>query len=212
MNSIKRLFAYFLLSTMLVILPLHSAFALDSTSFNPLPISIFAQTIGVPVGTIIEYHGTRAPTGYLSCDGQSFNTAAYPKLYAVLNKATTPNMRGLFVRGYDPASVVDPDGATRGLGTMQGDAIRNIEGYFNGSDLIDVHGLDGGSVHGEGSVVATGAFRYAYGNASYVSRPTPDNDSDDAQAGFAFNASWCVPTAPENRPKNINLLYCIKHD
>ena len=31
-------------------------------------------------------------------------------------------------------------------------------------------------------------------------------------ANFDFDASRVVPTADENRPKNVNLLYCIKHD
>ena len=30
--------------------------------------------------------------------------------------------------------------------------------------------------------------------------------------GADFDASRVVPTAAENRPRNVNLLYCIKHD
>lgn len=53
-----------------------------------------------PVGTIVAYVGTSAPSGWLICDGSSFVAGTYPDLYSFLgNVANTPNLNGFFLRG-----------------------------------------------------------------------------------------------------------------
>ncbi|MCZ2094697.1 MAG: phage tail protein, partial [Anaerolineae bacterium] len=39
---------------------------------------------GVPVGTIIAYAGTSAPTGYLDCDGANVSRATYSALFSAI--------------------------------------------------------------------------------------------------------------------------------
>jgi hypothetical protein len=173
------------------------AYSGDSTSFNPLNVTVKAIDSSVPVGSIVAFHGTSAPDGFLECNGQTFNRTTYPKLYAVLNKATTPDMRGLFVRGFDPNGIHDSDGIGRVIGTQQGDAIRNITGSFI-ADIVNP------SFAGMGT---DGAFR--------DEGPVGPGDSTERLnelLQYSFDASRVVPVANENRPKNINLLYCIKHD
>jgi hypothetical protein len=154
--------------------------------------------LGNPVGAVIMYYGTAAPEGYLPCNGAAFSASTYPLLYAVLGKATTPDMRGLFVRGYDTRNSVDPSGASRGLGSAQGDAIRNIPGSF---------GADIGWSDSNIGLGVSGAF--------YEAGPLGSGDTGgyaNEYRKYVFDPSRVVPTAPENRPVNINLLYCIKHD
>ena len=50
------------------------------------------------------------PTNYLVCDGSSFSEVTYPALYAVLGTTTLPDLRGVFVKGYD---------GTRTINTLQ---------------------------------------------------------------------------------------------
>jgi len=152
---------------------------------------------GVPVGTVITYYGTKAPEGYLTCDGMGFSATLYPGLYAVLGKATTPDMRGLFVRGYDPAGGVDPGGAGRGLGSAQEDAMQNIVGEM-GATQTDSTSSGGAPINGPFRKVSHADTMDLKGGATFTR--------------IRFDASLAVRTAPENRPKNINLLYCIKHD
>lgn len=144
-----------------------------------------------PVGTVIMFYGTEAPAGYLACDGSAFSVTTYPLLYALLEKATTPDMRGLFVRGYDPASTKDPDGSTRALGSEQNDAMRNLMGNFTCHDRPP----------------ATGVFHRTITAITAVA-----SGSGSTSDQVTFDASRQVPTASEFRGKNINLLYCIKHD
>ena len=146
---------------------------------------------GNPVGTVITFYGTKAPEGYLACNGAAFSATAYPQLYTLLGKATTPDMRGYFVRGYDTGNTVDPDGAARAIGSVQGDAIRNITAYAE----VSPEGTNGG------------AF-YRTKERGYVGMAEEDKDN----WLLRFDASRVVPVADENRPKNICLLYCIKHD
>ncbi len=154
-----------------------------------------SSVLGNPVGTIIMYHSTVSPDGYLSCDGGSFSATTYPKLYALLGKATTPDMRGMFVRGYDPSGVNDPDGSSRQIGTGQNDALQNITGTMIGYDSL-----------GDELARWTGAFSRdgMAGGGALTNNP--------GQMYASFDASRVARTSTETRPKNINLLYCIKHD
>ena len=152
-----------------------------------------ASLFGNPVGTVIMYAAASAPDGYLVCDGGSFSATTYAKLYAVLGESRTPDMRGMFVRGYDPAGVNDPDGAARSIRSAQGDAIRNITASWGGKARVSTPDPTGA------------VYTVSSSGSSYDSKATrPDT--------FGFDASRVVPTAAENRPKNITLLYCIKHD
>src|SRR3990167_3130555 len=46
---------------------------------------VSGDTYGItPVGTIIMYGATAAPTGYLYCNGQSITTAAYANLFNII--------------------------------------------------------------------------------------------------------------------------------
>ncbi|MGL4208547.1 MAG: phage tail protein [Candidatus Adiutrix sp.] len=162
---------------------------------------IFSQTggglgdgglIGLnPVGAVIMFYGEQAPSGYLACDGSAFSVTQYPKLYEVLGEAVLPDFRGRFVRGYGQGSTLDPDGPKRTVGSFQGDAIRNITGEIAGG------GWEEGSR-------ASGVFR-----TTSLYKGAPGTHWDH---GMTFDASRVVPTAPENRPANVCLLYAIKHD
>lgn len=147
---------------------------------------------GNPVGTVIKFYGTSAPEGYFPCTGYSFSASKYPGLYKRLGTAKTPDMRGLFVRGYDPDAKNDSNGKGRKLGEYQGDATRNIKGEFGNTIL------DRTEATGPFSTVAYGTF--GRGGQWWACRVLFDLDKSG------------VPIANEIRPKNINLLYCIKHD
>jgi hypothetical protein len=149
----------------------------------------------VPVGTIISFFSSSPPTGYFACNGDGFDQTAYPLLYAILGTAYVPNLLGMFLR------CIGGNAAT--LGVAQGDAIRNIK------------------------TVATSPSTVSTASANLTTRPVWDgplstwaeaNDGIFAVApggfrgGLKFDASQCVPVAVENRPVNIAVLYCIKHD
>lgn len=52
----------------------------------------------VPVGLILPYSNSVAPSGWLLCDGSSISSSVYPELYALIG-ATLPNLSSKIVIG-----------------------------------------------------------------------------------------------------------------
>ncbi len=79
----------------------------DGTLISPAPAQI--SDLGLPVGTMIPYAGSAAPTGWLLCDGTAYNRELYRTLFTVISTtygvgdgATTfnvPNLSGRFPLG-----------------------------------------------------------------------------------------------------------------
>lgn len=149
----------------------------------------------VPAGLIAIWHNTTPPQGWLECNGQGFNVGQNPKLYQALGRGNVPDYRGLFLRGWAHGSgAYDPDYG-RTIGSVQGDAIRNITGEFPGGDSNNYH---------------TASFRGAFTTKGWGYIGSAKTDWDNPIG--VFDASRVVPTAPENRPKNMAVMYIIKAD
>lgn len=133
----------------------------------------------------IPYPKSSPPTGYLAMMGQAISESTYPKLYALYG-AVLPDMRAYSVRGLDYGRGIDVD---RTVLSQQGDAIRNITG-----------------------ALSTGAYNSG-ASGVFVDKGTavarPDGESR-AAISIGFDASRVVPTASENRVKNIAFLYIVK--
>lgn len=48
---------------------------------------------GCPVGTILAYYGSVVPTGYLPCNGTTFDETQFPNLYLLLGTNVLPDLR-----------------------------------------------------------------------------------------------------------------------
>lgn len=98
----------------------------ESTPRVSLPVTRYStekEFSGVPIGTVIAWAGSKAPSTngtWLECNGQS--CAAYPALTAVLGKSTVPDYRGRFLETDSTA------------GTVKEAGLPNIQGYFTGYD------------------------------------------------------------------------------
>ena len=155
----------------------------------------------VLAGTVILFAANAAPTGYLKANGASLSTTTYATLFAAIGYTfggsggsfNVPDLRGEFIRGWDDGRGVD---SGRAFGSAQSDAIRNITGTA------------GATAWGRrsGTTIETGALRLSNG-------PNQNFAGTGSSATFAvltLDASLSVPTAAENRPRNIALLACIK--
>ena len=163
--------------------------------------------INAGVGFCLPFYGETAPPGTLACDGSEISRTVYDELFAVLGTkagagdgSTTfnlPDLRGMFVRG--------TGGNAAELGVEQGDAIRNMTGSF---------AIHGASPAGTG----IGAFQ---DNAQGICFGTINQSRYLAPAGGSSAVAWgamnidvsrAVPTAAENRPVNVALLWCIIYE
>lgn len=132
-----------------------------------------------------------SPTGTIAF----FALASCPSGWALANGSNgTLDLRGEFLRVADSGRGVD---AGRVAGSAQGDAIRNITGHI-------------------GNAIASGLAAYPfsssgalYGQVQTVNGCDPSMHGPDFY-NFYFDASRIVPTANENRPRNIALIACQK--
>ncbi|MEC4222603.1 phage tail protein [Escherichia coli] len=144
----------------------------------------------LPVGVPVPWPSATPPTGWLKCNGAAFSAEEYPELAKVYPTNKLPDLRGEFIRGWDDERGVD---SGRTLLSSQGDAIRNITGnvgvYSDGllTYASGVFSLGPSSSNKQNPVAGTGANAYA-----------------------TFNASKVVPTANENRPRNIAFNYIVR--
>lgn len=151
----------------------------------------------LPPGFVLPFAANAIPTGWLKANGAAISRTTYAKLFANIGAvfgagdgSTTfnlPDLRGVFVRGFDDGRGQDPG---RTIGSYQTDAVRNIVGKF-GPCVEEAGATFAGPFYDAGQ--GAGA------NAEFKNRIV------------GFDASRAVPTAADNRPKNVALLYCIKY-
>lgn len=151
----------------------------------------------LPVGVPVPWPSATTPTGWLKCNGSSFNLASYPKLAAVFPSGVLPDLRGEFIRGWDDERGVDTG---RTLLSAQGDAIRNIIGSVNGGTITSTEGMLFRS--------AEGVFQLTGTAGTYPAKAS--TSTNDRQPSATFDASRVVPTASENRPRNIAFNYIVR--
>lgn len=174
------------------------------------------------IGAIQWFNGSRAaiPVGYVPADGQLLNREDYPELWDTLSRdllnivsdqewLSAPDKRASFSSGNGSTTFRVPDingkqsGSLKGLfvrgdgyaasGTVNGDAIRNIEA----------------SLHAAGASawqLPTGAFYLTGSKASIADY----NSSAMSPVIATFDASRVVPTADENRPVSANFIAIIR--
>ncbi|EFE7690086.1 tail fiber protein [Escherichia coli] len=155
----------------------------------------------LPVGVPVPWPSVTPPTGWLKCNGAAFSPEEYPELAKAYPTNKLPDLRGEFIRGWDDGRGIDTN---RSLLSSQGDTIRNITGFIN-----EVKGtIDTATFRlqtGTGAfALASQATRNIYNNlGTYETKNTP-------YTGFSFDASRVVPTASENRPRNIAFNYIVR--
>lgn len=155
---------------------------------------------GAAPGCFMWFCGATPPDGWLECNGDLLQISRYPDLYQAISTTyggdgistfalpdMSNNNAGLFVRAAT---------STRKVGTVQGDAIRNITGGFETN--LGCYGKPG---TGAFLKTKTSSQRYA-GHTDYPGHMCYN---------LKFDASDIVPTAEENRPVNIAFLPIIKY-
>lgn len=181
----------------------------SNEKLQAVPYAIYAQN-GVPAGSIMPFIGTTAPNGWLLCDGSTFtDNTSNANLKALLGSTTTPNLKGLFLRGIGAA----PTGETGPLlKTVQQDDIAShlhtvnitttndgLHNHTNGNytQLLQSNSYDTGrdvdTTNGEPGI-RTSATMLANGNHSHTVSGNTGNYGSQS----------------ETRPINYGVNYIIK--
>ncbi|HBJ0213152.1 TPA: phage tail protein [Escherichia coli] len=149
----------------------------------------------LPVGVPVPWPSATPPTGWLKCNGAPFSAEEYPELAKVYPTNKLPDLRGEFIRGWDDGRGVD---SGRALLSAQGDAIRDISGKLLG--LMTTAGSQRTA-----DEWVTGPFNAVYEGGAGQTTSSPGNRYD-----VGFSAARVVPTAEENRPRNIAFNYIVR--
>ena len=93
----------------------------------------YETSYAVPVGVVEAYFGSKAPRGWLICDGSTFDKAVYPELFEVLGSETLPDLResALVGAGTRAAGVANHDVYT--VGQFKDDQVQNHRHFRNGN-------------------------------------------------------------------------------
>lgn len=150
-----------------------------------------------PIGTIIMMTTSTVPTGYLYCDGTTYNTTTYAGLWSVIfytyggsgSNFKVPDYRGCFIRGFGSTTVGGITYNAPALGTVQQDAVLNPL-YCSNQGFYNVDPGGGGTTR------------------QLVPRSRITTDPVDTNTGILPRFDR---TATENRPINQSIYYYIKY-
>ncbi|QLZ40624.1 phage tail protein [Citrobacter sp. RHBSTW-00127] len=158
----------------------------------PIGIPFFWPSAAMPNAVMPEW----SDMVFLKWNGATFSASTYPKLALVIPSLTLTESRGEFPRIWDDGRGVD---SGRALLSAQGDAIRNMAGTI--SVLNDGGTASGLSAYG-------GVFSGSGPNLPPISAPA--GSSATRPSSVKFDPSTIVPTAGENRPRNIAFNFLVR--
>jgi microcystin-dependent protein len=170
-----------------------------------------------PVGTVVSYVGTSAPSGWLLCHGVAVNRTTYAGLFAIISTSwgegdgsTTfnlPDMRGLFLRGRDRGAGNDPNAATRTAIATGGATGDNAGSYQD--DEVKQHTHTGAltsSTRGYDNSGSVGFSAGQHGDSGVLSASS--NAVTGMTAGTYKEGS---ANSNESRPVNVAVNWIIKY-
>ncbi|MBW9519893.1 phage tail protein [Escherichia coli] len=148
----------------------------------------------LPVGVPVPWPSATPPTGWLKCNGSSFNLTSYPALAAVFPSGVLPDLRGEFIRGWDDGRGID---SGRGVLSSQSSAQKNIIGSVTGLAVLE-NGTDGGAIR-----IATSANPGGWVVGASGSGLIRDLTFDSSRVEG-------MTVADEVRPRNIAFNYIVR--
>ena len=155
----------------------------------------------LPVGTIMAFYLTTAPTGWLELNGQAFDQSVYPKLLVELGSNILPDLRNRTLMGYNNDST---KGKTSAVGDVQDAQLPYIAGS------VDMQGAnENGSANGPFAVTGRGY----HGAGSSTGRNYINGVLFNSARSGASNDHLGHNVYAENgetRPANLRVMWCIK--
>ena len=156
----------------------------------------------LPVGMILAWPGTKAPSGWLNCDGSVVSRTTYADLFSVIGTtfgagdgSTTfklPDYRGDFLRGY-------LSGTSSAIGTRQAEGLPNISGR-----------LDFGKQVG-GISSSSGAFSHKNISQDWAGTSTGTANVIDYVNFDASRSNGLYSDSSHVTPRNNAVSWCIKY-
>lgn len=151
-----------------------------------------------PVGVILPYAGTTAPTGFLICDGSTFNATTYADLNTLLGGNTLPDLRGAFLVGYKST-----DTDYNAIGKTGGEKTHALS-----VGELPVHDHALGQYGSSGTT--TMKFISGGGSSTVTDRLATTSVGDNGETTSLLVTQTGSGTAHENRPPFYTVNYIIR--
>ena len=135
---------------------------------------------------------------FLKWNGATFSATQYPKLAVIIPSLRLTESRGEFPRIWDDGRGVDNG---RAILSAQGDAIRNITGQFSAQSNGSRNSL---------LTEWSGAFSSVEPNTFIPSEGDSTSTAKTRPRALLFSAANVVPTANENRSRNIAFNFLVR--
>ncbi|HGN1955002.1 TPA: phage tail protein [Proteus mirabilis] len=135
----------------------------------------------IPVGSPIPWSLATAPSGYLICNGQTFNKSTYPKLAVAYPSGKLPDLRGEFIRGLDSGRGIDAGRSV--LSAQKGNSLLSTNLFSDDSEVAQQYEKKVGWIGSTGT---------------------------DNQGGYGILQQIEGKFGNETRPRNIAFLYIVR--
>jgi hypothetical protein len=148
--------------------------------------TVFPVPVSVPIGSIVMWGAINPPnSNWLHCNGDPIVQATYPELFAIYG-ANLPDLRGMFIRGWDAGRGLDPT-FNRQIRSRQEQDFKSHNHY-----------------------VTTGGSTTTGYNASYVTSGAPYSNTVSNLAPIFTNNTGGEGADDETRPVNIALMFIVR--
>jgi len=174
-----------------------------TTAYTDAAVAAIPAADPFPAGAVAQFAMNTAPSGWLKANGALVSRTTYATLFTAIGTtfgvgdgSTTfglPDLRGEFVRGWDDARGVD---AGRAFGSAQAEAFASHTHTGTTGSGGNTNGITGRTVGGAGT-----------GENSVNTTVNAVTNSGAHTHSLTINATG----GTETRPRNIALLFCIKH-
>lgn len=149
----------------------------------------------LPVGVPVPWPSATPPTGWLKCNGATFDKVEYPKLAVAYPSGRLPDLRGEFLRGWDNARGID---SGRALISSQSDAVQRMTGSL--SQMVYSVAQTASAITGVfDAELSTPNLVQAYSSAGALRYVNVD-----------FDSQRVARTSTETRPRNVAFNYIVR--
>ncbi len=185
----------------------------------------------VPAGTVVAFAGSKAPQGWLLCDGNKgkpLARAEYPELFQAIGYAhggsgdffMIPDYRGVFLRGVDAGRGKDPEAGQRAAMASGGNAGNQVGSVQDSAFQSHAHSGTTGAMnsnqthrHGANGITWTSKQNFL-ANGVWPSPVYPEPVNETGAANIDHTHSFTTQTSgtsQETRPSNAYVNYIIKY-